>query len=317
MAVYTPVSEEDLRAFLAHYDIGDLVRFEGIEQGVSNTNYHLFTDRGRYILTLFEPHRVHEEDIPAYVEYAIALEKNGVPCPQTLVQKNGKTLERLSNRPTVIYSFLQGEGGTVAMLNPDLCEKAGAVLAKMHKAAEQSIEKTVLNHFGIARWTLWVTQMGYDMDQILPGLHDMAQHELFWFNQRNFSDLPRGAIHADYFPDNVFFSNNAVAGVIDFHFVCDDLFVYDLGIAINAWSFDEKNEFRKDRMDAFMKGYESVRPLSLQERDALPAMLRAGALRFLLSRAEEKLRWREGDFMTPHDPLVYVHRLRHFQEYTV
>ena len=124
---------------------------------------------------------------------------------------------------------------------------------------------------------------------------------------------PSGAIHADYFPDNVFFRDGEVSGVIDFHFVCTDLFAYDFAIAINAWSFDEKNDFRQDRMDALMRGYNSIRPLSQAEMISLPVLLRAAALRFLLSRIEEKLTWKPGDFMKPHDPMVFDKRLRHFQ----
>lgn len=317
MAVYTPVSQDELAAFLALYDIGSLTRFEGIEQGVSNTNYHVFTDLGRFILTLFEPYRAKEEDIPFYVQYAITLDEYGVPCPHTIHQKDGTVLGGLCGRPAAIYSFLQGDGGSTGMLTPDLCRKAGVVLARMHRAAEEGIDEMVPNHFGHGRWTLWLTQMGLQMDEIEAGLHDLAQEELMWQGRHAHADLPRGAIHADYFPDNVFFDKGEITGVIDFHFVCEDSFVYDLGIAVNAWCFDAGNQFDEDRMDAFMRGYNSVRPLIAEEIEAFPAMLRAGALRFLLSRAEEKLRWREGDFVKPHDPLVYAARLRHFQEYEI
>ncbi|PZO87938.1 MAG: homoserine kinase [Micavibrio aeruginosavorus] len=314
MAVYTQVPQEALTAFLSSYDIGTLVSYEGISQGVSNTNYFVDTDMGRYVLTLFEPHRVRDEDISFFMDYAIVLEKAGVPCPETLTRKDGSVCAKLCGRPAAIFSFLNGSGGHVSMLTPALCEKAGATLAKMHRAAER-FGRTAPNHFGPTRWQEWLNSIGAKMDVIAPGLYDLTSAEFESAGKAMAFDLPRGAIHADYFPDNVFFEDGDVSGVIDFHFVCTDLYAYDLAIAINAWSFDEKNEMRRDRMDAMMRGYESVRPLTDPEKGAFPALLRAAALRFLLSRVEEKLNWKEGDFMTPHDPMVFEKRLRYFQTF--
>ncbi len=313
MAVYTEVSHADLKEFLLSYDIGTLVRFEGIEQGVSNTNYHVFTDKGRFILTLFEPHRVHAQDIPYYVDYAVTLEREGVPAPLTLPRNDGSVLGTLSGRPAAIYSFLEGEGGHAGMLNADLCGKAGMVLAKMHLAAGQ-ISKTAKNHFGLERFETWVGAMGSNMNRIKDGMYDLTRSELDWIKVKIPSHLPSGAIHADFFPDNVFFKDGEVTGVIDFHFVCHDLFAYDLAIAINAWCFDQNNNFDEVRMQAMMRGYNSVRPMSQAEHDALPVLLRAGALRFLLSRCEEKLAWAPDRLMKPHDPLVFEKRLKHFQQ---
>lgn len=313
MAVYTQVSEQDLKDFLASYDIGNLISYEGIEQGVSNTNYFVTTDRARFVLTLFEPHRVREEDIPFFIDYAIQLEDSGVPCPKTLPRKDGSTISILNNRPAAIFSLLEGEGGAVGMLTPALCEQAGQTLAQMHVAA-QPIMKTAPNHFGLKRWQGWVIDLGTKMNDIAPDMFRFCADETDWAASHWPKDLPVGAIHADYFPDNVFFKDGEVSGVIDFHFVCTDLFAYDLAIALNAWSFDENNEFRADRMDAMMLGYNSIRPLSQAEMISLPVLLRAAALRFLLSRIEEKLKWKPGDFMKPHDPMVFDKRLRHFQQ---
>ena len=313
MAVYTKVSKEDLEQFLRSYDIGALVRHEGIEQGVSNTNYHLFTDRDRYILTLFEPHRVHAQDIPHYVDYAVVLEREGVPVPKTLPRKDGHVLGELMGRPAAIYSFLQGEGGHAGMLNAHLCAKAGAVLAKMHLAGGK-IEKTAANHFGLQRWRDWGNAMGAEMDTIKDGMQKLVMDELEWISERYPSRLPSGAIHADFFPDNVFFKNGEVTGVIDFHFVCHDLFAYDLAIAINAWCFDQDNEFDEMRMQAMVDAYNIIRPLGIEENAAMPVLLRAGSLRFLTSRLEEKLAWTPDKMMKPHDPLVFEKRLRYFQQ---
>lgn len=312
MAVYTPVPEDELKIFLSRYDIGNLVSYEGIEQGVSNTNYFVTTDKDRYVMTLFEPHRVHESDIPFFLNYSITLEQSGIPCPKTLEQKDGHTLSRLCGRPAVIFSVLEGDGGSVSMLTPDLCEKAGATLAKMHIAAGK-ITSHAPNHFSLPCWRSWISSIGAEMNILQPGLYDFVRNEMAWV-EKKWPDVPGGVIHADYFPDNVFFKGGNVTGVIDFHFVCNDLFAYDLAIALNAWSFDVNNVFRKDRFDGFWCGYNAVRPLSINEKNAMPVLVRAAALRFLLSRIEEKLKWKPGDFMKPHDPLVFEKRLKHFQK---
>lgn len=312
MAVYTPVSASELSDFLSSYDIGDLIFHEGIEAGVSNTNYFVTTTTGRYILTLFEPRRVKAEDIPFFMDYTICLEDHGVPCPKTLVRKDGSVLSGLNGRPAAIFSVLEGTGATVATITPEMCEQAGEILAKMHLAA-RALNTTAPNHFGLKRWRDWLTLLGPDINKIEDGLFKFAADEYDWVASRWLSDLPVGAIHADYFPDNVFFNGGNVTGVIDFHFVCTELFAYDLAIALNAWCFDATNAFQQERMDAMLKGYNALRPLSHDEKLSMPVLLRAAALRFLLSRVEEKLNYREGDFMKPHDPMVFEKRLRHFQ----
>lgn len=312
MAVYTQVTRTQLTDFLLEYDLGELLSFDGIEAGVSNTNYFVGTASGLYILTLFEPHRVSPEDIPFFIRYSSTLEQAGVPCPKTLLRRDGKPISTLCDRPAAIFSVLEGKGGSAATVTPGLCEQAGATLARMHLAAA-NIHEAALNHFGLNRLQTWVVNIGEGINRLAPGLYDFAREELEWVNDRWPKALPSGAIHGDYFPDNVFFKDGMVSGVIDFHFVCTEIFAYDLAIAINAWCFDEGNIFQPERFAALLNGYNVVRPLSAEEKNALPILVRAAALRFLLSRIEEKLNWKPGDFMTPHDPMVFEQRLRHFQ----
>lgn len=313
MAVYTTVSEDQLKDFLSSYDVGELQSFSGIEQGVSNTNYHVVTDKDRYVLTLFEPHRVKAEDIPFFINYTAWLEQGGVPCACAVARTDGARLSTLNDRPAALFSFLEGEGQSSATLNAEKCRAAGETLARMHMAVAER-EETLPNHFGLSRWETWVAEIGEKMDGIAPGLHDLVTRELSYIKGNWPADLPAGAIHADYFPDNVFFSGDKVTGVIDFHFVCTDLFAYDLAIAVNAWCFDGDNQFSDERFEALVMGYDMVSPLNEQETAAFPVLLRAGSLRFLLSRIEEKLKWNPGDFMVPHDPLVFEKRLKFFQE---
>lgn len=312
MAVYTPVTDEQMREFLMSYDIGNLVSLHGIEAGVSNTNYHVKTTSGDFILTLYEPHRVRPEDVAFFIDYAGWLERGGVPSPHTQPLKNGDRIGHLNSRPATLVSFLAGEGQTAASLDPDKCRRAGEALAKMHLAVQRM--KTICpNQFSLPRWRGWLEAIGENMNAISPELYGVTTQELTHISYHWPQGLPQGTIHADYFPDNVFFADGNVSGVIDFHFACTDFYAYDLAIALNAWAFDAQNQFVTARYAALLEGYQSLRPLDELEAAALPLLLRAAALRFLLSRIEEKLKWREGDFMVPHDPLVFAHRLSHFQ----
>lgn len=312
MAVYTPVSPDALGAFLRHYPIGALQSYQGIEQGVSNTNYHLYTDVGHYILTLFEPHRVHEGDIPFFLDYSDCMARAGIPCPAVIADADGNKVRALCERPATIFAFLEGEGGHAGMITPAIMWQVGALNARMHNAA-QALTQTQDNHFGPPRWAAWLQAMGERMDVVSPGLYALCRDEYDALMAAWPKDLPRGAIHGDLFPDNVFFDGGHVSGVIDFHFVCTDVFVYELAIIANAWCFDADNHFQQDRFDALMDGYQSVRALSAAERGALPLFLRAASLRFLLSRAEEFINHKPDNLMKPHDPLVFLTRLQHFQ----
>lgn len=313
MAVYTPVTAEQMSAFLSLYELGELISYEGIEQGVSNTNYTVTSTTGRYILTLYEPHRVQAADVPRFIDYSARLEQGGVPCPHTLPRKDSKVVSFLCDRPATLVSFLKGVGQSASTLTPAKCRAAGETLARMHLAVS-GFSPDLPNHFGLRRWGQWLIELGAGMDVIGPGLHDLTSSTLSSIQRGWPEHLPQGAIHADYFPDNVFFSGDEVTGVIDFHFVCIDFYAYDLAIAVNAWCFDSHNNFVPERMQNLLTGYQSMRGLLQSEAAAFPVLLQAAALRFLLSRIEEKLKWKEGDFMVPHDPLVFSKRLMHWLE---
>lgn len=314
MAVYTPVPQETLVEFLQDFDLGGLQSYKGIEAGVSNTNYHLYTDAGHFILTLFEPHRVNEEDIPFFLDYTDCMAQAGIPCPAVRAARDGRKVRALCDRPAVIFEFLAGDGGHAGMITPDVMRQVGALTARMHGAA-MAMPQTQDNHFGLARWGAWLDAMGDGMDIIAPGLYALCRAEYDAMKNMWPTNLPRGPIHGDLFPDNVFFTDGAVSGVIDFHFVCTDFVAYDLAIVANAWCFDQQNAFQQDRFDALMAGYESVRPMDKAEKAAFPMFLRAAALRFLLSRAEEFLNHKPDNLMKPHDPMVFHTRLVHFQKH--
>jgi homoserine kinase type II len=322
MAVYTPITDKDLEVFLYDYNIPPLKGYAGIEEGVSNTNYLLqMKDKSKYILTLFEPRRVHEKDLPVFLAYSKHLNKHSIPTPEVIPTCDGDIYNYLNNRPAAVFSFLEGIGGhKLKKITPETCYIVGELNARMHMAAE-SFECNKLNAFGTRKWDDWIYQLGNKLDSIQIGLHDFVRAEYQALINKWPSNLPKGAIHADLFPDNVFFEKslfgikNNISGIIDFHFVCNDFFVYDLAITINAWCFDAHNRFSDIMYNRLLEGYESIRPLSEKEYAALPILLRGVALRFLLSRAEEYINHKAEEIMVPKDPLQFYQRLCFFQDF--
>lgn len=314
MAVYTQISHAELSDFLKNYPVGVLQSFSGIAEGVSNTNYHVHTDKGRYVLTLFEPHRVAASQAPFFVDYQMGLKAAGISVPDVLKNASGQPISTFKNRPAILCSFLPGQPGHAGMVTPEVCRKAGVLLARMHRAFEQKdIPGFPENAYGIKKWVSWVAAMGPGLNKIERGLFQKVSQEIQVIEKYWPDDLPAGPVHGDFFPDNVFFDHHTPVGVIDFHFAATDFFVYDLSIAVNAWCFDMVNIFSAQRFGAMLDGYESVRPLTPAEDKAFALMRRAAALRFLLSRCEETINYNPATMtMKPHDPLVFLKRLHYF-----
>ena len=313
MAVYTKLTPEQVSAFLEHYALGALKSLEGIEQGVSNSNVHLHTEKGHYILTLFEPHRVELPRVPFFLSYASYLSEQGIPAARAIADRDGALYRTLAGRPAAIMEFLEGQNSAPAALTPAICYEAGKMNARMHLAGA-SFPQAMQNEYGIKRWDTWVRQMGEELNDIGFGLCDALRGEIMELDACWPDDLPSGAIHADMFPDNVFFRDGKISGVIDYHFACTDMFAYDLAIVINAWCFDGEARFVREWHDSLLEGYQEKRPLSSTEKRDLPILLRGAALRFVLSRCEELLAYQEGDFIKPHSPYDFMKRLEHFQD---
>ncbi len=312
--MYTDVSEAEMHALLQLYDIGDYHSHVGIQAGVSNSNFILKTDQGKFVVTLFEPHRVREEDVGFFLSYVDHLKAHGVGCPQTYKTKEGALYTVFKDRPTGIFEFMRGTCGDIAIHTPKICSEGGALLAKMHKVGD-SFEHEAPNLFGFEKLNEWSKSLCPQANQIQEDLCAAIESEMAYLNKNWPKDLPVGPIHGDYFDDNVFYDGETAIGVIDFHFVCTDFYLIDLAIALSAWCFNGANHWEEERYRSFIQGYEAVRPLSDKERAALPVLLRGAAMRFLLSRLEEKLNYKDGDFVVPHDPLVYFERLKFFQTY--
>ncbi len=307
MAVYTRVTKQELNVFLKGYDIGELLSFEGIEQGVENTNYHLFTTKGRYILTLFEA-RVNPADLPFFFAFTDHLSDAGIVCPFTIADRNGDKVGRLCGRPTAVISFLEGKGLETAAITVTHCAQLGKAIAKMHVAAS-SFPLSRVNSVGLPMWKELAAKTGDRAGEVKEGLGALIADELEYLERRWPEKLPRAAVHADIFPDNVFFSGGSFAGVIDFYFTASDFLAYDLALVINAWCFDTECRFVPARFEALMSAYETLRPLTRAEKENLTLLCRGAAMRILMTRLHDWIFHPPGALVKPKDPKEYVAKL--------
>jgi len=305
MAVYTEVSDEELDAFLASYDIGAALSYKGIAEGVENTNYILHTGAGYYILTLYEK-RVREADLPFFLGLMAHLADRGLTCPQPVRNRSGAALGRLAGRPAAMVTFL--EGVSVRRPTAQHCQAAGDALARLHEAG-QDFRMQRPNALSVSGWPSLFAMAERDADRVTPGLAGRAGQELSYLIDVWPSDLPGGVIHADLFTDNVLFLGESVSGLIDFYFACTDAFAYDLAICLNAWCFESDGSFNLTKGQAMLAGYQRVRRLGSPEIEALPILCRGAALRFLLTRLVDWLNVPPGALVKPKDPLEYDRKL--------
>lgn len=306
MAVYTEVGDEALAAFLAEYDLGTAVAFRGIAEGVENSNYVLRTTAGDYILTLYE-RRVDPAELPWFLGLMEHLGGRGISCPLPVHGRDGRSLRELAGRPACITTFLPGVWPR--RVRPEHCGPVGAALAALHLAG-RDYAPTRVNALGPAGWRPLLARCDGRADGVAPGLHGELGRALDGVLAGWPDDLPRGHIHADLFPDNVFFLDGKLSGLIDFYFAATDLLVYDIAVCLNAWCFEPDLSFNVTRARALLRAYEQTRPLAPQERTALPVLCRGAALRFALTRLYDWVNTPPGALVTRKDPMEYVRRLR-------
>jgi len=294
MSVFTTVTHEQLSAWLKNYSIGTLTGLEGIAAGIENTNYFVTTAQGRYVLTLFE--KLKAAELPFYLNLQDHLAKAGVPCPRPVPDRSGAFLGELNGKPAALVGFLSGKD--FAAPSPLHCAQAGAMLAAIHVAGG-SYAGRMDNPRGPKWWQA-------AMPAIIPFLsaQDMKllESEVRYQSQNHSRELPRGAIHADLFRDNVLFENGRISGVIDFYFACTDALLYDVAIAVNDWCVTEGGALDGARAAALLDAYAKARPFVVAERSAWPVMLRAGALRFWVSRLYDFYLPRSGELTHAKDP---------------
>lgn len=306
MAVYTDIGEIELSAFLADYDIGELLSYKGIAEGVENSNFLLHTRSGSYILTLYEK-RVKREDLPFFVGLMQHLAAKGVRCPLPVARRTGAAIGELAGRPAAIVTFLEG----MWMRRPTVehCDAVGEALARMHLAGRDFAMRRP-NALTVAGWRPLWSGSRQRADEIEPGLALETEADLAFLERNWPRDLPEGVIHADLFPDNVFFLGDRLSGLIDFYFACTDLLAYDVAVCLNAWCFEKDHSFNLTKGRALLRGYTSVRPLARAEAEALPVLARGAALRFMLTRLHDWLTVPAGSFVVKKDPMEYVRRMR-------
>ncbi|MBB3460304.1 homoserine kinase [Rhizobium sp. BK377] len=312
MAVYTDIAEDELKWFLTEYDAGQLLSYKGIAEGVENSNFLLHTSKAPLILTLYEK-RVEKSDLPFFLGLMQHLSAGGLSCPLPLPRKDGALLGTLSGRPAALISFLEG----MWLRKPEAkhCREVGKALAQMHVAGE-GFALTRPNALSLEGWqTLW-DKSESRADEVEPGLQNEIRSELNFLRAYWPKDLPDGIIHADLFPDNVFFLGDELSGLIDFYFACNDLLAYDVSICLNAWCFEKDGAYNITKGMQMLEGYQSVRPLNDEEIAALPILSRGSALRFFLTRLYDWLTTPQGAMVTKKDPLEYLHKLRFHRRIT-
>ncbi len=309
MAVYTDVLAEDLERFLAAYDLGGLLAYKGIAEGVENSNFLLHTTRGSFILTLYEK-RVAAADLPFFLGLMEHLAARGLNCPQPVKNRAGETLGRLAGRPAAIVTFLDG----MWLRRPSVahCAGVGEALAKLHLAGADFPGKRV-NALSVDGWRPLFEAARTRADSLQPGLVKTIADELAHLERAWPRDLPQGVIHADLFPDNVFFLGDRLSGLIDFYFACTDTLAYDVAICLNAWCFEADHSYNVTKGRGLLQAYARTRPLSERERAALPLLCRGAAMRFLLTRLVDWLNVPPGALVKPKDPLEYFRKLRFHQ----
>lgn len=294
MSVYTSVSRAQLRAWLERYDLGELLDHQGIAAGIENTNYFVTTSRGRYVLTLFE--KLRPEELPFYLGLMTHLAARAIPCPRPIPDTGGSVLGELCGKPATLVSRLDGRD----IADPDAghCALVGAMLARMHIAG-RDYPRTMPNPRGLLWWRGAALEVRPHLGAAEAAL---LEAELRFQASCRIDGLPQGAIHADLFRDNVLFDSGAIGGVIDFYFACTDALLYDLAITVNDWCIDAAGALDPGRAGALLAAYRALRPITPAERRAWPQMLRAGALRFWVSRLYDLHCPRPGELTFAKDP---------------
>jgi homoserine kinase type II len=312
MAVYTDVTDEELQQFLAGYDLGALMSYKGIAEGVENSNFLLQTSKGAFILTLYEK-RVVAGDLPFFLDLMEHLAAQGLNCPQPVRSRSGEALGRLAKRPAAIVTFLDG----VWIRRPSAahCGAVGEALAQLHLAGAD-FAMTRRNGLSVEGWRPLFETAEARADTVQAGLREAIETELARLERDWPRDLPQGVIHADLFPDNVFFLGDRLSGLIDFYFACTDALAYDVAVCLNAWCFEPDHSYNMTKGRALLFGYMRRRPLAAVEIAALPMLCRGAALRFLLTRLVDWLEVPPGALVKPKDPLEYYRKLRFHQTNT-
>jgi homoserine kinase type II len=315
MSVYTIIDDNELKSFLSNYDVGELENYQGISDGIENTNYFVNTDRGRFVLTIFEQHSF--EEMQYYLNLMHHLADHQVPSANPVADKQGNYLGQFKNKPIALVERLNG--GSIIKTSVNHCQQLGSAMGKMHTAGLSF--KTRQNN---PRGPAWCQQTALEvMEKLIESEQTILDEEVHFQKEKRHADLPRGVIHADLFRDNALWDNSGdedrFSGIIDFYYSCDDVLLYDLAVTANDWCINADFSLNKDKIIALLTHYNSFRPLADNEQEYWPAMLRAGALRFWLSRLYDKHFPRAGELVHTKNPdefkAILADRIKHSDRY--
>jgi len=313
MAVYTPITKEKLSLFLENYNIGSLEDFKGVLEGVENTNYKIITSQDTFILTIFEK-RVKEQELPFFIELQNHLSKKNIKCPSPIPNRNGQFINAIGDKPCVLMSFLEGKkinNGTSYH-----CHQIGGLAAKIHLHSKD-FTTTRNNGLHQKHWGDIFSKCQNSKDSRYGELYQIIEQELQYLDKNWPRNLLTGIIHGDIFPDNVFFIDNNVSGLIDFYFSCNDFYAYELAITTNAWCFDKKESFKKENFDSLLKGYQQHGNMSNDEKNHFNTLLRGAAMRILVTRLHDQLYHPDGAMVVPKDPFEFFNILKWHQNNSV
>ena len=320
MAVYTKLSEDKLKEFFSKYNLGKLIKYKGIKEGIENTNYFIQTEKGKFILTLYEK-RVEEKDLPFFISLMKNLFEKKFPSPEPVINKNGSYISEILEKKAAVISFLNGS--SKKNLNPNNCFEAGTHAAKLHLITKDLTGKRE-NKLSINSWRSIYNKVKNDCAKIHPNLTGVIEKNLNEIEKNWPTNIPAGIIHADLFPDNIFFENDKLSGIIDYYFSCYDFYAFEIAICLNALCFEGVNEnlsFNVTKAKKFIDGYSSVRKLIDEEKKCLKILCQGAAMRFLLTRVFDYLNLTEGAIVEIKDPIEYLKRLefhnsvKNYQDY--
>ena len=308
MAVYTKLSKDQMTQFISKYNLGKLLNYKEIKEGIENTNYSIETEKGKFILTLYEK-RVDEKDLPFFISLMRNLFDKNFPSPEPIINKNGNYISEIMKKKAAVVSFL--EGNAKKSLSPNDCYEVGVNTAKMHFITKNLKGKRE-NKLSINSWRKIYEKIKKDCTKIHPNLSEIIEKNLDEIEKNWPKDIPSGIIHADLFPDNIFFKGDKLSGIIDYYFSCNDFYAFEVAICLNALCFEGKNEnlsFNVTKAKKFISGYSSIRELTENEKNSLKVLCKGAAIRFLLTRVFDYLNLIEGAIVKIKDPIEYLKRL--------
>ena len=308
MAVYTKLPEKKLIELFSKYNLGKLLNYKGIKEGIENTNYYIQTEKGKFILTLYEK-RVEEKDLPFFISLMRNLYDKNFPSPEPIINKNGNYISEISGKKAAVISFIDGEEKKV--LNPNECFNVGVNTAKLHMITKDLKGKRE-NKLSINSWRRIYNKVKKDCSVIHPNLTNTIEKNLNYIEKNWPKNIPSGIIHADLFPDNIFFKDGKLTGIIDFYFSCYDFYVFEIAICLNALCFEGQKEnlsFNVTKAKKLIDGYSSIKEITEEEKKSLKTLCQGAAMRFLLTRVFDYLNLTDGALVKIKDPIEYLKRL--------